>query len=142
MWERRSLKMLSCFTSSDPGSENASHLYDENNDVGHLWRRESQHFPLPPCLPLPSPPPDSRCLVCRDQAVYAVCRNLTDGVKMIMEAKDGWMLRKVKISQADCPEPPSDEPPVAIIIIIIISVLLLFLVFIGLVCYRRYKSRS
>lgn len=81
-----SLQMdFTCFSSSDPAAHRASLLFDFYNDDENLWSRSSSDVPLPSCSSSP-PPPDSRCLVCVQHAVSAVCRNLADGVKVMLEA--------------------------------------------------------
>ncbi|XP_062280877.1 uncharacterized protein LOC133985299 [Scomber scombrus] len=87
---------LHCYSSSDPQAENASVLYDDHFDTVNLWQRGDQHTPLPTCSSIS--PPDSGCLVCVDQIVYAVCRNLTEKV-ITMEAGVAY----VKISKDECP---------------------------------------
>ena len=77
---------FSCFSSSDQRAVNATQLYNDNSAEGSLWMRGRQDIPLPRCSHPISPPPDTRCLVCVEQKVYAVCRNLTETVKMVMEA--------------------------------------------------------
>ena len=77
---------LSCFNSSEPHAVNAILLYNDIFREGSLWKRGRQDIPLPRCSHPISPPPDTRCLVCVEQKVYAVCRNLTETVKMVMEA--------------------------------------------------------
>lgn len=115
---------LSCFSSSDPHAVNATQLYDDNVAEGNLWMRGGQNS-LPLCPPI-SPPLDGRCLVCLEQKVYAVCRNLMAGVKMVMEAEG----EHVKISESECPKPPSDDTwkwwQIFILLIIIISVLVVY----------------
>ncbi|XP_067452196.1 uncharacterized protein [Thunnus thynnus] len=115
---------FSCFSSSDPRAVNATQLYDYNVAKGNLWMRGGQDIPLPPCSPIS--PLDGRCLVCldhQDQSVYAVCRNLMDGVKMVMEAEG----EHVKISESKCPKPPSDDTwkwwQIFILIIILIIII-------------------
>ena len=76
---------FSCFSSSDPRAVNADQLYDDNIAEGNLWMRGGQGIPLPRCSPIS--PLDGRCLVCLEQKVYAVCRNLMAGVKMVMEGE-------------------------------------------------------
>ncbi|XP_044056037.1 uncharacterized protein LOC122877909 isoform X2 [Siniperca chuatsi] len=129
---------LSCFSSSDPAAVNANLVYDEDTESGDLWSRSSQDVPLPLCSSS-SPPPDSRCLVCWDQIVFAVCRSLTDGVKIIMEAVGA----QVKISKSGCPKLPSDDAHAvqlhSLIAAAITSVLLL-LIIIGVGCgYKRWR---
>ncbi|KAL7397740.1 hypothetical protein ABVT39_027168 [Epinephelus coioides] len=94
---------MTCFNSSDPAAVNATLLFDFYNDNENLWTRSSHGGPLPLCSS-PSSPPDSPCWVCLEQKVYAVCHNLTDGVKIMMEA--GGV--SVDLLKSDCPKPPSD----------------------------------
>lgn len=76
---------LSCYNSSDPVAANADLLYDFNDDEENFWERNRTVTTLPSCSS--SLPPDSPCQVClSDRTVYAMCRNLADGVKMMMEA--------------------------------------------------------
>lgn len=90
-----SLRMNTCFTSSVPAAVNASLMFDDNDDKGNLWTRSSVDVPLPSCSSS-SPPPDSKCLVCLDRVVHAVCRNLMDGAEVMMEAGE----RPVTISES------------------------------------------
>ncbi|XP_078024754.1 uncharacterized protein LOC144463658 isoform X2 [Epinephelus lanceolatus] len=94
---------MTCLSSSDPAAVNATLLFDLDNDDENLWTRSSHGGPLPLCSS-PSSPPDSLCWVCLEQKVYAVCHNLTDGVKIMMEA--GGV--SVDLLKSDCPKPPSD----------------------------------
>ncbi|KAF1385264.1 hypothetical protein PFLUV_G00105920 [Perca fluviatilis] len=89
---------MDCFRSDAPAAQRASLLYEENNDDGNLWTRTSQDAPLPLCSS--SHPPDSSCLVCTNQTVFVVCRNLTKGVKVMMEAGTDQVL----LSKSECPE--------------------------------------
>ena len=85
---------FSCFSSSDPHAVNAYKLYDDKVAEGQLWMRSDQNIPLPRCSTI-SPQTDG-CLVCLEQKVYAVCRNLMDGVKLVMEAEG----KHVEISES------------------------------------------
>jgi len=127
-WRKRGTE-FSCFSSSAPRAVNAILLYDDNVADGDLWTRGGQDIPLPPCSTIS--PLDGRCLVCldhQDQSVYAVCRNLMDGVKMVMEAEG----EQVKISESECPKPPSDDTWkwwqifILILLLIIIAVLVVY----------------
>ncbi|XP_076583065.1 uncharacterized protein LOC143318544 isoform X2 [Chaetodon auriga] len=95
---------MHCFNSSDPVAVNATVMFDFNKDNENLWSRRSQDVPLPPCSSS-STPLDSQCAVCLDRIVHAVCRNLTGGVNVIMEAGE----QQVKISKSECPKFPHDE---------------------------------
>lgn len=73
-----------CFKTSDQNALNATLLYDDNFHSGDLWRRDNLQTPLPLCSS--SSGPHSPCLVCRSQPdVYAVCFNLTNSARMVME---------------------------------------------------------
>eukprot|EP00064_Thunnus_orientalis_P017901 superscaffoldBa00003940_g17987 len=85
---------FSCFSSSDPHAVNAIKLYDDKAHKGNLWMRGGQDIPLPRCSSIS--PEDGSCLVCLEQKVYAVCRNLKAGVKLMME-RDG---HNVEISES------------------------------------------
>ncbi|KAF3690504.1 hypothetical protein EXN66_Car006177 [Channa argus] len=90
-------KMASlCFSTSDPAAVNATKLYDFNNDDANLWVRQSQ---LPPCSSSLSPP-EFLCLVCLQITVYAVCTNLTNAVKVVMEGVGV----PINIVRGDCPK--------------------------------------
>ena len=82
-----------CFSSSDPRAVNAIKLYYDKVHKGHVWMRGGQNS-LPLCSSIS--PEDGSCLVCLEQKVYAVCRNLKAGVKLVMEA-DG---HNVEISES------------------------------------------
>ncbi|XP_049443670.1 uncharacterized protein LOC125895673 isoform X2 [Epinephelus fuscoguttatus] len=130
--------MMTCFSSSDPAAVNATLLFDLDNDDENLWTRSSHGGPLPLCSS-PSSPPDFPCWVCLEQKVYAVCRNLTDGVKMMMEA--GGV--SVDLLKSDCPKPSSDGDGGASesqLLAIIIPILLLIIIFIGVLLYIFRKK--
>ncbi|XP_049443672.1 uncharacterized protein LOC125895673 isoform X4 [Epinephelus fuscoguttatus] len=129
---------MTCFSSSDPAAVNATLLFDLDNDDENLWTRSSHGGPLPLCSS-PSSPPDFPCWVCLEQKVYAVCRNLTDGVKMMMEA--GGV--SVDLLKSDCPKPSSDGDGGASesqLLAIIIPILLLIIIFIGVLLYIFRKK--
>lgn len=131
-------RMTACFNSSDPVAVNAGLLYDDNAEDGDLWSRGGQSGPLPLCS-ASSAPPDSRCLVCRDRIVFAVCRNLTHAVEMMMEAEG----HQVKISKSECPKLRSDDAPQWQLPVYIILLFLLIgvLLFICGKCYRKSKKQ-
>ncbi|XP_039667130.1 uncharacterized protein LOC120565391 isoform X4 [Perca fluviatilis] len=127
---------MDCFRSDGPAAQRASVLYDYNNDDGNLWTRTSQDAPLPLCSS--SHPPDSSCLVCLNQTVFVVCRNLTKGVKVMMEAGTDQVL----LSKSECPEPPSVDAPQSQLAVIIPSILLILIIIIGGVfCRKRCRKR-
>ncbi|XP_078024747.1 uncharacterized protein LOC117250933 isoform X1 [Epinephelus lanceolatus] len=135
---------MTCFSSSDPAAMNATLLFDLDNDDENLWTRSSHGGPLPLCSS-PSSPPDSLCWVCLEQKVYAVCHNLTDGVKIMMEA--GGV--SVDLLKSDCPKPPSDGDDgaskswlLAIIIPILLLLLLLLLIGVLLYIFRKKLLKS
>ncbi|XP_078024751.1 uncharacterized protein LOC117250933 isoform X4 [Epinephelus lanceolatus] len=99
--------MMNCFKSLSPTAVNATVLYDFHDDDHHFWSRSNLTVPLPPCVSssFSAPPPNSNCLVCHGKKmVFAICRNLTKGVKLTMEAGSDW----VNLTATDCPKPPSD----------------------------------
>ncbi|TDH08984.1 hypothetical protein EPR50_G00103360 [Perca flavescens] len=106
---------MDCFRSYDQAAQRASLLYDSNHDNGALWTRTNQDAPLPLCSS--SHPPDSSCLVCTNQTVFVVCRNLTKGVKVMMEAGTD----QVFISKSDAPQS---------LLPVIIASILIFIIFI------------
>ncbi|MEQ2237596.1 hypothetical protein ILYODFUR_024684 [Ilyodon furcidens] len=75
-----------CFTSSNPAAVNANIVYDFNSDHESLWEKPDLQASLPLCNSSAPSSVDSACLVCREQKVFAVCRSLPDGVKVVMEA--------------------------------------------------------
>ncbi|KAL7396556.1 hypothetical protein ABVT39_007736 [Epinephelus coioides] len=128
---------MTCFNSPDPAAVNATLLFDLDNDNENLWTRSSHGGPLPLCSS-PSSPPDSPCWVCLEQKVYAVCHNLTDGVKIMMEA--GGV--SVDLLKSDCPKPPSDGDgddgaSKSELLAIIIPILLLLLIGVLLYIFRK-----
>ncbi|KAK5619298.1 hypothetical protein CRENBAI_015525 [Crenichthys baileyi] len=74
-----------CFTSSNPAAVNATIVYDFNSDHESLWEKPDLQAPLPFCSSSAPSLVDSACLVCRELKVFAVCRSLPDGVKVVME---------------------------------------------------------
>lgn len=74
---------VTCFSSADPAARNATRLYDGDVETGDLWFRDDLSTPLPACSSVSYNA--SPCTVCVDQIVHAVCRNLTEGVRMVME---------------------------------------------------------
>ncbi|XP_067452201.1 uncharacterized protein [Thunnus thynnus] len=123
---------LRCFNSSGPLAEKATVLFDFHSNHVNLWNRGDPHTPLPPCSSISSFP-NSSCLVCldhqdhQDQSVYVVCCNLANNVEVKMEAGDN----NVKISEFECPKPPSDDTwkwwqIFILILLIIIAVLVVY----------------
>ncbi|GLD69398.1 uncharacterized protein AKAME5_002071100 [Lates japonicus] len=130
---------LTCLRSSDPAAANASLLFDFNNDHQNLWVRESLSAPLPQCSSLPPPSP-ARCLPCLREAVFAVCRDLTRGVEVVMEA-DG---SSVRISESECPALSDDASwwRLAAAIISILTFIFIMVVLCCKFCRGRRRSRE
>ncbi|KAK2835064.1 hypothetical protein Q5P01_015548 [Channa striata] len=122
-----------CFNTPDPAAVNATKLYDYNNDDGDLWNRQSQ---LPPCSSSPSPP-EFLCLVCLQIMVYAVCRNLTNGVEMVMEGVGVH----INIVKSECPKLLSDDDHTGHLNSAIIASSCIIIIIIGLVLYTRWRRR-
>ncbi|XP_049443671.1 uncharacterized protein LOC125895673 isoform X3 [Epinephelus fuscoguttatus] len=139
---------MNCFKSLSPTAVNATVLYDFHDDDHHFWCRSNLTVPLPPCVSssFSSPPPNSNCLVCHGKKmVFAICRNLTKGVKLTMEAGSDW----VNLTATNCPEPPSDgsddgasESQLPAIIIPILLLLLLLLIGVLLYIFRKELLKS
>ncbi|XP_078114372.1 uncharacterized protein LOC144523000 isoform X2 [Sander vitreus] len=137
---RTALAWMDCYSSYAPAALRASLLYDNNNDDGTLWTRTSQDAPLPLCSS--SHPPDSSCLVCSNQTVFVMCRNLTKGVKVMMEAGTD----QVPLSKSECPELFSDDAPQSQLAVIISSILIPFILILliiigGVFCRKRSRKR-
>ncbi|GAA6230312.1 uncharacterized protein LOC120565391 isoform X3 [Lates japonicus] len=128
--------LYTCYNTSDPRAVNATKLYDDRNGSGHFWMRDPQ-TPLPLCS---NHSPNSTCWVCTFQkTIYAVCRQLEDGVEMVMEG-DGV---GIDIQRSRCPDLPSDGQPSSIIIAIIIAAILILII--GVVwcrCFRRNRQQT
>ncbi|XP_078024749.1 uncharacterized protein LOC117250933 isoform X3 [Epinephelus lanceolatus] len=131
---------MNCFKSLSPTAVNATVLYDFHDDDHHFWSRSNLTVPLPPCVSssFSAPPPNSNCLVCHGKKmVFAICRNLTKGVKLTMEAGSDW----VNLTATDCPKPPSDGgddgASKSWLLAIIIPILLLL---IGVLLYIFWKK--
>ncbi|XP_078141246.1 uncharacterized protein LOC144539594 isoform X2 [Centroberyx gerrardi] len=134
--------VFSCFSSSDPISSNVTQLYDASTDEGELWMRDGLQ-PLPPC-PSTSPPPPSRCVPCADRIVHAVCRNLTDGVNLVMEAAG----HDIKITKSECPKlldpigpagPPGNQDALNWWLLILIIGIIIIIIIIFMVCHKIKK---
>ncbi|XP_067452203.1 uncharacterized protein [Thunnus thynnus] len=137
---------LRCFNSSGPLAEKATVLFDFHSNHVNLWNRGDPHTPLPPCSSISSFP-NSSCLVCldhqdhQDQSVYVVCCNLANNVEVKMEAGDN----NVKISEFECPKPPSDDihsgqlPAGVNIYLIFIIIIIIIIIIAGVVGYKYWK---
>ncbi|XP_039667129.1 uncharacterized protein LOC120565391 isoform X3 [Perca fluviatilis] len=125
---------MDCYSSDDINAMKATLVFDDNNDDGNLWTRTSQDAPLPLCSS--SHPPDSSCLVCTNQTVFVVCRNLTKGVKVMMEAGTDQVL----LSKSECPDPPSVDAPQSLLAVIIPFILLILIIG-GVFCRKRCRKR-
>lgn len=73
---------LRCLQAADSNLHQVEVLYQTEVDDGNLWERTGV---TPPCSSV-SPPP-SRCLVCVQKTVYAVCNNLTSDLTMEGEGR-------------------------------------------------------
>ncbi|KAM4575495.1 uncharacterized protein V3H82_009977 [Fundulus diaphanus] len=72
------MNLLSCLRSAAPNISQLDVLYLSDNDEVNLWQKKDGS---PPCSSI-SAPPLSRCLVCLQEAVYAVCNNVTSALTM------------------------------------------------------------
>ncbi|CAK6974929.1 uncharacterized protein LOC122989328 isoform X3 [Scomber scombrus] len=86
---------LSCLRAFLPTTINYIKLYDDNTDIGHYWMGHG----TPPDCSSTSPPSPSSCVVCLQQWVYAVCSDLPQPVKLVMEASS----QPLEILKSDCP---------------------------------------
>ncbi|KAM4549238.1 uncharacterized protein PAE49_017179 isoform 3-T5 [Odontesthes bonariensis] len=129
---------LTCFNTSGPFAQNASLLYDANNDEENLWQRNGSAS-LPPC----SEPYSFlyQCLVCQVvDSVYVVCNNPTDGVKVILEGGS----HPIETVRSDCPRvqiAAASSGELGIIIGIVSAIILFILaaIAIGVFLYRRHQ---
>ncbi|KAK2908285.1 hypothetical protein Q8A73_009358 [Channa argus] len=129
-----SAKMASlCFSTSDPAAVNATKLYDFNNDDANLWVRQSQ---LPPCSSSLSPP-EFLCLVCLQITVYAVCTNLTNAVKVVMEGVGV----PINIVRGDCPKLVSEDSHAGRLSAAIIIIIIIILIIVGVVWHRCHQQQ-
>ncbi|XP_078802332.1 uncharacterized protein LOC105353982 isoform X2 [Oryzias latipes] len=125
---------VSCFTSADSAARNATRLYNGDVDTGDFWFRDDLSAPLPACSPFSFA--TSPCTVCVDQLVHAVCRNLSAGVRMVMEGVGV----NVPISEDGCPQiPPVDDPRWRIGILISIICLFFLIAAVLFQCWRSKK---
>ncbi|XP_078802333.1 uncharacterized protein LOC105353982 isoform X4 [Oryzias latipes] len=125
---------ISCFTSADSAARNATRLYNGDVDTGDFWFRDDLSAPLPAYSSVSYA--TTQCTVCVDQLVHAVCRNLSAGVRMVMEGVGV----NVPISEDGCPQiPPVDDPKWRIGIFI--SIICLFFL-IAAVLFQFWRSKK
>ncbi|XP_035987870.1 uncharacterized protein LOC110367775 isoform X2 [Fundulus heteroclitus] len=72
------MNLLRCLRPDAPNISQLDVLYLSNNDTFNLWQKKDGS---PPCSSI-SPPPLSRCVVCLQEAVYAVCNSVTSALNM------------------------------------------------------------
>ncbi|XP_028260281.1 uncharacterized protein LOC114434993 [Parambassis ranga] len=122
---------LTCFTSSDPAAANATKLYDDSTDSGHIWYRDTLSVPLP-SFPPPSEPQCSPCYV--QEKFFIVCRNLTEKMDLVLEGEGG----QVDIERSDCPPPSEDSLSPAAIFFIVIGIIIIIII-ISVLYYCKHK---
>ncbi|XP_020558237.1 uncharacterized protein LOC101166864 isoform X2 [Oryzias latipes] len=117
---------FSCFKACDPNIRNADVLYLRDNDNQNLWNGTA-----PICSSVSQPAP-SRCLVCFQDSLYAVCSYLLEETP-VMEG-DG---NNIQIANNTCPTCKADDP--TWIILLIVFILLFSILFIGVGIWKRDK---
>ncbi|XP_028259127.1 uncharacterized protein LOC114434260 [Parambassis ranga] len=147
------VSMYRCLSSSDTQARNTSIVYDEANDNKHLWKKPNLQDPLPPCSST-SPPPANRCIVCMNQIVHAVCNEVVQNLKLIMETGEN----NVPFSDSACPAlhspntttnvspgpglSPSVIPTVIVIVLVGVLVMILIVWFLRRTRGRKEGSRQ
>ncbi|MED6295341.1 hypothetical protein CHARACLAT_030753 [Characodon lateralis] len=119
---------LRCLGSTGPTPKQVDQLYLSEAAAGALWDSTGG---TPNCSSI-SPPPPSRCLVCLQETVYAVCNNVTSALTMEGDSN------QIQIKESGCPvfmKPDSPRPLLWLLII-----LFFFTIIIAAVVYWKRKE--
>ncbi|MEQ2192790.1 hypothetical protein XENOCAPTIV_017352 [Xenoophorus captivus] len=121
---------LKCLGSAGPTPKQVDQLYLSEAAAGALWDNTGG---TPNCSSI-SPPPPSRCLVCLQETVYAVCNNVTSALTM---EGDG---NQIRIKESECPvfmktdSPPHHLSPPPLLWLLIIPI---FIIIAAVVYWKR-----
>ncbi|KAK5619302.1 hypothetical protein CRENBAI_015529 [Crenichthys baileyi] len=115
---------LRCLGSAGPTPKQVDQLYLTEAAEGALWDSTGG---TPSCSSI-SPPPPSRCLVCLQEMVYAVCNNVTSALTM---EGDG---NQIPITESECPVFMKTDPPQHLLWLLIIPI---FIIIAAVVYWKR-----